>query len=85
VSKAYGALAVADSLADAVAGLDLTTADGLSKYMAATLQRIAALPFDTRVAHAVAGVMNAQRATVELAAVEERLQALEAAALRRVS
>lgn len=77
LTKAYGALPTSESLWQSVSTLDLTTATGLSYFLAATLQRLATLPFDTRVAHAIASVMNTQKGAVELAQIESRISRLE--------
>lgn len=63
----------------AVKRLDLSTAKGLSAVMAATLNGLAALPFDLRVANAVASVANAARRAIEVGSIEKRLAALEPA------
>jgi len=61
-----------------VADLDLETAAGLRTYLARALGRLAELPFDVRVANAMAQTINVARATIESSAIEERLAALEA-------
>ncbi len=58
--------------------LDLETATGLRTYLARALQRLAELPFDVRVANAMAQTVNVARATIEAGDLEERIRALEA-------
>ncbi len=61
-----------------VMDLDLETATGLRTYLARALQRLAELPFDVRVANAMAQTVNVARATIEAGDLEERIRALEA-------
>lgn len=79
-TKAYGALPATGALADdpAISGLDLTTAAGLTLYVAAHLHALARLPYDIRTAHAAASLVNAQRSTIEASSFEARLAELEA-------
>ena len=58
--------------------LDLESATGLRTYLARALGRLAELPFDVRVANAMAQTANVARATIEVSAIEERLAVLEA-------
>lgn len=57
--------------------LDLESAVGLRTYLARALGRLAELPFDVRVANAMAQTANVARATIEVAEIEDRLVALE--------
>ena len=61
----------------AVQSLELLSATELPCILAATLRRLALLPFDVRVATAIAQVVQTQRAAIETADLEERLRALE--------
>jgi len=60
-----------------VADLDLETAAGLRTYLARALGSLAELPFDVRVANAMAQVANVARASIEATAIEHRITALE--------
>ena len=60
-----------------VVDLDLETAAGLRTYLARALGRLAELPFDVRVANAMAQTINVARATIEASAIEDRLAVLE--------
>lgn len=77
ITKAYGALEKSESLRASIGELDLSTAVGLASYLACALHGLGNLPFDTRVAHAIAALINAQRATIELASLEKRIEKLE--------
>jgi hypothetical protein len=70
-----------------VTGLDLTTAAGLTEYVARALRRLADLPFDTKVAAVVAQLVTCQRTTVETTDLAARLATLEGRRpnLRRIS
>lgn len=68
-----------------VSDLDLKTATGLLTYLARALRRLAELPFDVRVANAMAQTANVARAAIELAEIEERLVALETKRSSRVT
>lgn len=68
-----------------VDGLNLESAAGLRTLLAGTLRQLAKLPFGLGVAHAIAQVSAAQRATVETSTIEERLVALEGAGVGRPS
>ncbi len=57
--------------------LDLENALGLRTYLARALARLAELPFDVRVANAMAQMANVARASIEVADIEDRLVALE--------
>lgn len=58
--------------------LDLETAGGLSLYLTRALVQLAKLPFDVKVANAMAQMVNVARAGIEAADLETRLAALEA-------
>lgn len=58
--------------------LNLETPAGLSTYLARALKALATLPFDVRVANAMAQLVNSQRAGIEIADIERRLNNLEA-------
>lgn len=58
--------------------LDLETAAGLKLYLARALFQLARLPFDVKVANAMAQMVNVARAGIEAADLETRLAALEA-------
>jgi hypothetical protein len=81
VTKAYGSLVAGAALMEdpAVAELDLTTADGLKRYLAATLRGLGKLPLDVRIGAVISQLASAQRAIVESSDLESRLAALEAA------
>ena len=57
--------------------LDLETAAGLRTFVARALRQLARLPFDVRVANAIAQVVNVARAGIEAGDLEDRLTALE--------
>lgn len=57
--------------------LDLETAVGLRRYLAQALQQLAQLPFDVKVANAMAQTVNVARAGIEAADLEARIAALE--------
>jgi hypothetical protein len=86
-SKAYGALAAAPSIADVldVDALNLETPAGLRGLLAGAVRQLARLPLDVRVANALAQVATAQRGIIEASELARRVEALEAAALRRIS
>jgi hypothetical protein len=65
--------------------LNLETPAGLRGLLAGALRQLARLPLDVRVANALAQVATAQRAIIEASDLERRVEALEAAALRRIS
>lgn len=85
ISKAYGALPSAPSIADVVDVdvLDLETPAGARALLAGALRQLARLPLDVRVANALAQVCTAQRAIIESSDLVRRLDALEAATVRR--
>lgn len=58
-------------------GLDLETADGLSRYVARVLKRLGEMPFQLGVAHAVAQVVGAQLRVRDTGILEERVNELE--------
>ena len=58
--------------------MDLETAGGLSLYLTRALVQLAKLPFDVKVANAMAQMVNVARAGIEAADLETRLAALEA-------
>ncbi|UCG87836.1 MAG: hypothetical protein JSW71_04620 [Gemmatimonadota bacterium] len=60
-----------------VANLDLETASGLRTYLARALGRLAELPFDVRVANAMAQLANVARASIEATTIEQRIATLE--------
>ncbi|HEY4303015.1 MAG TPA: hypothetical protein VGM82_01005 [Gemmatimonadaceae bacterium] len=66
-AKAYGALPTTSALAtlESLKGVDFTKADGVRQLLAAQLAQLAALPFDTRVAYAIAQTASIQRAAIE--------------------
>lgn len=83
-AKAYGALAAVAPIQDDLGpGVDLGTAQGGRDLLAVALQRLAALPFDVRIAHALAQLVAIQRAQIETSDLEQRLAALEASAPQR--
>jgi hypothetical protein len=57
--------------------LDLETAADLKRYLARALVQLARLPFDVRVANAMAQMVNVARAGIEAADLEARLASLE--------
>jgi hypothetical protein len=75
--KRAGQLAAPATTALDASDLDLGTLDGLVQYTARALMRLAALPFDVKVANAVAPLVNAQRAALEVSSLDARLTALE--------
>lgn len=79
LSKAYGAIPSVAPLADrpGVADMNLETAEGLRGFLGATLQRLARLPFDSRVANSISSLATAQRALIEASDFERRLSDLE--------
>lgn len=80
LSKAYGALPAVAALADdpPVAALDLTTAEGLKRLLAATMHALTRLPLDVRLATCLGQIATAQRGVLTDADFERRLEALEA-------
>lgn len=60
-----------------VKDLDLETVAGLRAFLARALRQLAQLPFDVRVANAMAQMVNVARAGIEASDLEERLTALE--------
>jgi hypothetical protein len=78
-SKAYRALASLPPLGDdpEIAALDLSTANGLKRFTAATLRALSRLPFDVRIANAIGQIILAQRTVIETSDLEDRLVALE--------
>ncbi|HYN81187.1 MAG TPA: hypothetical protein VES88_06770 [Gemmatimonadaceae bacterium] len=63
--------------------LDLETPAGARALLAGALRQLARLPLDVRVANALAQVCTAQRAIIESSDLVRRLDALEAATVRR--
>ncbi len=61
-----------------VGDLDLETAAGLRTFLARALKHLARLPFDVRVANAMAQMVNVARAGIEAGDLEARLAVLEA-------
>ena len=61
-----------------VEDLDLETVAGLRCYLARALLQLGKLPFDVKVANAMAQMVNVARAGIEAADLETRLAALEA-------
>ena len=61
-----------------VGDLDLETAAGLRTFLARALGQLARLPFDVRVANAMAQMVNIARVGIETGVLEARLAALEA-------
>lgn len=77
-SKAYGSLVSVRPIADDLnPDVDMGTADGGRQLLAVALARLAELPFDLRVAHAVAQLVAVQRTQVETTEIERRLDLLE--------
>jgi hypothetical protein len=60
-----------------VGDLDLETTSGLRTFLARALGQLARLPFDVRVANAMAQMVNIARAGIEAADLEVRLSQLE--------
>lgn len=56
---------------------DLETTAGLRRYLARALLQLGRLPFDVRVANAMAQMVNVARAGIEAADLEARVAALE--------
>jgi hypothetical protein len=81
LAKAYNALPAIDSLTDdpTISQHDPNTAEGLRACVAVAIRALFKLPFDVRVAKAVASLATAQRALIEASDLERRLAALEAA------
>jgi hypothetical protein len=82
-AKAYAAIPAIEALASdpTLANLNLGTAAGLRDFLAVTLAALTRLPFDTRTANAIGGLVTAQRSLIEASDFEKRLAALEAAQL----
>jgi hypothetical protein len=82
LTKAYGAIPSVAPLAETVnvEALDLETPAGGRALLGAALRQLAALPFDVRVANALAQTVTAQRSLIETADLVTRLDALERAA-----
>jgi len=79
VSKAYGGLPTAPSIADVLDmdTLDLETPAGSRALLAGALRQLARLPLDVRVANALAQVVTSQRNVIEASDIVRRLDALE--------
>lgn len=60
-----------------VADLDLTTPAGLVQYVARTLERLATLAFDVKVANCIGQLVVVQNRALEVSEFEPRLRALE--------
>lgn len=79
LTKAYGNLESVSALSEieGVRDLDLSTAGGLTSFLAATLGNLARLPFDARIANSIGNLSNAQRSLIEASDFERRIAALE--------
>lgn len=79
LAKAYNAVPSVAPLAQTagVLELDLESAAGLKSFIGHTLRKLAELPFDVRVANAIAQCVTCARAVVEASDLEERLAMLE--------
>jgi len=64
-----------------VSGLELSTAEGLTGYVARALARLAELPFDVKTAAVMAQLVGCQRQNIEQGELEKRIEALEARAM----